>query len=901
MLTPVRRHVKEAARPQNREMLATLLEMSDLSEEEVLARLGTSLRGLNDAEVQARLDRFGPNELPEKQRIGPIGRLYQAFVNPFNAILILLAVVSTFTDVLLQPLGARDPSGVIIILTMVGVSGVLRFVQEWRSDEAVEKLKQLVSLTIAVRRNDEPPRELPARQLVPGDIVHLAAGDMIPADLRILFAKDLFVSQSVLTGESEPVEKGSAPGPGRREGAPSPDPLERHNLAFMGSNVVSGTAVGVVIATGPRTYFGSVARSLTERRGATSFEVGVDQVSRLLIRFMLGMVPVVFLLNLLTRGAWLDSLLFALAVAVGLTPEMLPVVMTAGLARGALFMSRKQVIVKRLAAMQNFGAMDVLCTDKTGTLTRDEVVLELYLDVHGGEEPRVLKHAYLNSYFQTGLKNVMDRAILAHAGEEFRQIRENYEKVDEIPFDFVRKRMSVVVRDKSGKTQLITKGAVEEMLKVCSHVEYRGEVTVLTEALRSEILQTAYALNARGFRVLAVAQKTNPPPAGQFKVDDERDMVLMGYLAFLDPPKETAPQALADLREHGVTLKILTGDNEVVTRAIAERVGIDAHRILLGADIDRMDASTLRAEVERTTVFARLSPAHKARIVRALRENGHTVGFLGDGINDAPAMHAADVAISVDNAVDIAKEAADVILLERDLGVLAQGVVEGRRTFGNIVKYIKITASSNFGNVLSVLAASWLLPFLPMRPIQPLVVNLVYDLSMTTLPWDRMDREYLKKPRKWDAPGIRRCMTWFGPISSLFDMATYAIMFFLVAPGAAGGRYFSLPARLRGVFESTFQTGWFVESLWTQTLVVHLLRTEQTPFLASRPGGPLLATTAMAVAFGSVLPYTVVGAHLGMTPLPAVYFLWLPAVLLGYLLAGQTVKRRFLARYGHLI
>ncbi|PTQ51641.1 MAG: Mg(2+) transport ATPase, P-type [Brockia lithotrophica] len=886
---------------QSREMQATLLEVSDLPVEAVYERLRTTPAGLSDDEVEKRLEEFGPNEIPEKPELTVLRRLYEAFVNPFNVVLLLLAVVSTLTDIVFVAPEDRDPSGVIIILTMVTVSGILRFVQEWRSDQAAEKLKQLVDLTIAVRRAGRQPTEIRTEELVPGDVVHLAAGDMIPADLRIVNAKDFFVNQSALTGEAEPVEKVPTPCLVPCEAPPSSNPLERHNLAFMGSSVVSGSAVGVVVATGPRTYFGHVAKTLTERREATSFEVGVNRVSWLLIRFMLAMVPVVFFLNFLTKRDWLDALLFSLAVAVGLTPEMLPMIVTAGLAKGAVFMSKKKVIVKRLSAMQNFGAMDVLCTDKTGTLTQDKIVLEFYLDVHGDEEPRVLKHAFLNSYFQTGLKNVMDRAILAHVGEEFDWMKTHYEKVDEIPFDFVRRRMSVVVRDQSGKTQLITKGAVEEMLKVCSHVEYRGQVVHLTEELRREVLENVYSLNAKGLRVLAVAQKTNPPPVGQFTVEDERDMVLMGYLAFLDPPKESAPKTIAELKEHGIELKILTGDNDVVTKAIADQVGIDTHHILLGADIEAMGDETLRREVERTTVFAKLSPAHKARIVKALRENGHTVGFLGDGINDAPAMHAADVGISVENAVDIAKEAADIILLERDLGVLVDGVVEGRRTFGNIMKYIKITASSNFGNVFSVLVASWLLPFLPMQPIQLLFLNLTYDLSMTTMPWDRMDREYLKKPRKWDAPIIGRYMIWLGPTSSVFDITTYALMFFLIAPAVVGGDYFALPDELKAEFASVFQTGWFVESLWTQTLVVHMLRTEKIPFLQSLPGAPLFLATALAVTVDTLVPYTPIGAYLGMTPLPGFYFPWLVATLLSYLVLAQFVKIRFVRRYGYLI
>ncbi|MGO0121787.1 magnesium-translocating P-type ATPase [Desulfothermobacter acidiphilus] len=877
---------------------AYYLGLSDLSVEEFLAEVASSPHGLTEEEARRRLSTFGPNEIPEKQELTFARRLYQSFVTPFNLVLVALALVSLFTNVILAVPEDRDLTSVIIISVMILVSGTLRLVQEWRSDRAAQELKRMVSLTAMVEREGQK-KERPFAELVPGDVVHLAAGDMIPADLRIIFAKDLFVNQSVLTGEAGPREKLAAPSfPGEE---PAPNPLERANLVFMGTSVESGTAIGVVIDTGVRTYFGSVARTLVAQREATSFEKGVNQVSWLFIRFMAAMVPVVFLLNFLTKGEWLDALLFALAVAVGLTPEMLPMIVTAGLAKGAVMMSRKKVIVRRLSAMQNFGAMDVLCTDKTGTLTQNQIALEFFLDLHGREEPRVLRHAYINSYFQTGLKSAIDQAVLAHVGREFDWIRENYEKVDEIPFDFTRKRMSVVVQDRNGKTQLITKGAVEEMLTVCSHVEYQDEVVPLTQELKREVLAMVRSLSEKGLRVIAVAQKTNPPTAGTFSVADERDMVLMGFLAFLDPPKERVPEALQRLKEYGIALKILTGDNEFVAQAVARKVGIPAEHILLGHELDAMDEDTLRREVDRVTIFAKLLPAHKSRIVKALRANGHVVGFLGDGINDAPAMHAADVGISVNNAVDTAKETADFILLQHDLNVLVDGVVEGRRTFGNIIKYIKITASSNFGNVFSVLVASSFLPFLPMLPLQLLFLNLTYDLSMTTMPWDRMDHEYICRPRKWDAPIIGRYMAWLGPTSSIFDMTTYALMFFLIGPAVLGGSYFLLPPELKEHFAALFQSAWFVESLWTQTLVVYMLRTEKIPFIQSTPALPLLLTTSLAVAFGTLLPFLPLGEAMGMVRLPAIYFPWLLATVLAYLLLAQMVKRLFIKRYGYLI
>jgi Mg2+-importing ATPase len=578
-------------------MVAALLEASDRSIEDLLASLNTTSEGLSEDEAAERLQQFGPNEVPTRTELTLARRLYRAFINPFNVVLLVLAGVSALTDIVLARAEERDPWSVVIILTMVSASGLLRFVQEKRSDEAARKLQRLVGLTAAVQRRESGVRERPVAEIVPGDLVHLAAGDMIPADVRIVRAKDLFVSQSVLTGESEPVEKLPTLGQGT-VGSTAANPMDRHNLAFMGSNVVSGSGVGVVVATGGRTYYGSIARSLTTRREATSFELGVSQISWVLIRFMLAMVPIVFLLNVATKGVWLESLLFALAVAVGLTPEMLPMIVTAGLAKGAVFMARKKVIVKNLSAMQNFGTMDVLCADKTGTLTRDEIVLEFYMDVHGRETPRVLRHAYINSYFQTGLRNALDRAILAHAGEEFAWIQQNYEKVDEIPFDFTRKRMSVVVRDRNGKTQLVTKGAVEEMLTICSYVDEGDRVVPLTPQLEQEILTTVREFNAKGLRVLAVAQKTDPPAEGQFSVADERDMVLLGFLAFLDPPKETAADAIRALQEHGIALKILTGDNDAVARAIADKVGLETRGLLLGSDVDAMDDATLQRAVE---------------------------------------------------------------------------------------------------------------------------------------------------------------------------------------------------------------------------------------------------------------------------------------------------------------
>jgi len=719
---------------------------------------------------------------------------------------------------------------------------------------------------------------------------------MIPADVRIISSKDLFVSQSALTGESEPVEKY-----GIEMKQLSKNPLEFSNLAFMGSNIISGSATGVVLATGDYTYFGSMAKTIIVKKVVTSFEKGINSVSWVLIRFMMCMVPVVFFANGFTKGNWFEAFLFALSVAVGLTPEMLPMIVTTNLAKGAVQMAKKKTVVKSLNSIQNFGAMDILCTDKTGTLTQDKVVLEYHLDIHGKEDARVLRHAFLNSFYQTGLKNLMDVAILEHAKEEaYHELETKYDKVDEIPFDFNRRRMSVVIKDKLGKTQLITKGAVEEMLNISSHAEYNGKVELLTDSIKKEILATVQELNSKGMRVIAVAQKTNPSVEGIFSVKDEADMVLMGYLAFLDPPKETTMSAIKALNEYGVSVKVLTGDNDAVTRCICEQVGMKVDNLLLGSDIDEMDDELLSIEVENTSVFAKLSPQQKTRIVRILRENGHIVGFMGDGINDAAAMREADVGISVDTAVDIAKESADIILLEKDLMVLEDGVLEGRRTFGNIIKYIKMTASSNFGNMFSVVAASAFLPFLPMLPIQILVLNLIYDISCTSIPWDNMDEEYLKKPRKWEASSIGKFMLWIGPTSSVFDVTTYILMFFVICPAVCGGAYGAAGVD-KVLFVSLFNAGWFVESLWSQTLVIHMIRTPKIPFIQSRASLPVLLFTTIGICVGTILPYTPFGKSLGMSAMPLSYFPWLIGMILCYMLLATFLKTMFRKRYGELL
>lgn len=871
-----------------------LLKVSRLTNEVVLENMGTSMNGFQDERVEELREIYGENKISHEKPDSALKRIFDAFVNPFTIVLFLLAIISLFTDVILVSKKDHDFTSIIIMTMMVTISGVLCLVQETRSNNSAKKLKEMVKTTVAAERNGK--KEISLEEVVPGDIIYLAAGDMIPADLRILVAKDLFVAQSALTGESEPVEKCFEPMINEAQ-----TPLECTNIGFMGTNVISGTAIGVVIATGDNTYFSTMVKGITEKKVLTSFDKGVNSVSWLLIKFMMVMVPIVFFVNGFTKGDWLQAFLFALSVAVGLTPEMLPMIVTTNLAKGAVQMAKKKTVVKSLNSIQNFGAMDVLCTDKTGTLTQDKVVLEYHLDIHGNEDMRVLRHAFLNSYYQTGLKNLMDIAILEYADNaSFKVLIDQYVKVDEIPFDFNRRRMSVVIKDTSGKTQLITKGAVEEMLQISKYAEYKGNVEVLTDEIKEEILETVEKLNKEGMRVIGIAQKNNPSVQGVFSVNDECEMVLMGYLAFLDPPKESTKAAVEALKNYGVAVKILTGDNDEVTRCICRQVGIKADKILLGSDIDEMDDELLAAEVEEVSIFAKLSPNQKGRIVSVLRENGHIVGFMGDGINDALAMKKADVGISVDTAVDIAKESADIILLEKDLMVLEDGVIEGRRTFGNIIKYIKMTASSNFGNMFSVLVASIALPFLPMLPIQILILNLIYDISCISIPWDNVDKDYLQVPRKWDASSIGKFMLWIGPTSSLFDIVTYAVMFFIICPMICHGGYNDYGVN-KTLFMAVFNAGWFVESLCSQTMVIHIIRTAKIPFINSRASGAVILSTIIAITVGIAIQYTSIGRALQMVSMPIMYFGWLIVILLCYIIVASAIKEVYKKYYGEFL
>ena len=669
----------------------------------------------------------------------------------------------------------------------------------------------------------------------------------------------------------------------------------------MGSNVISGSAEGIIISVGNDTMFGHVAQNLSQKPIKTSFELGIQKTSMLLIKFMALMAPTVIVINGFTKGDWLEAFLFGLSVAVGLTPEMLPMIVTTNLVKGASAMAKKGTVIKNLNAIQNFGAIDVLCTDKTGTLTQDKIILEYHMDCEGNENDRVLRHAYLNSYYQTGLKNLLDVAIIDEAVETLDTEKIRYQKVDEIPFDFERRRMSVVVADPAGKTQMITKGAIEEMLSISSYIDLGGEVKPLTAEQRETVLAKVKDLNEDGLRVIGVAQKTNPSVVGEFSVKDESEMVLIGYLAFLDPPKETTKQALKALKDHGVAVKVLTGDNELVTRSVCRQVGLQINELITGEKIAEMSDRELGKVAEAHDVFVKLNPQQKARLTTALRNNGHTVGFLGDGINDAPAMKVADIGISVDTAVDIAKESADVILLEKDLMILEKGLLSGRETFGNIMKYIKATASSNFGNMFSVLVASTFLPFLPMLPLQILFLNLIYDVSCISLPWDRMDKEYLHEPKKWEASSIGKFMVYFGPTSSVFDITTYLLMYFVICPAVVGGSYHTLTGSQQVLFIALFHAGWFVESLWTQTLVLHALRTPKVPFLQSNATFIMFSITTLGILVGSVLPFTNFGEGLGLLPLPANYWIWLIVTVIAYLGLVTFMKKIYINKFGELL
>jgi len=873
---------------------AKLAEASSSKKQALLMLLDSHEEGLNEEKVEEKIQLYGSNEVAHEKAPAWIIQLLQSFVNPFNFVLISLVVVSLFMDVIFQSPETRDYKTVIVISMMVLMSSFIRFWQEFRSNKAAEELKSLVKTTATVLRNGAGKLEVDIKEIVPGDIIQLSAGDMIPADVRIMHSKDLFVSQSMLTGEALPVEKKE----NVIDDADKKNVLELENICFMGTNVVSGTATAVVVVTGNFTYFGLISKSLAGKRAETSFDKGVNSVSWLLIRFMLVMVPLVFLINGFTKGNWLEALLFGISVAVGLTPEMLPMIVTTNLAKGAVNMSKRKVVVKRLNAIQNIGAMDILCTDKTGTLTLDKIVLERHLNVFGEEDDEVLKWAYLNSFHQTGLKNLLDVAVLESASTNLEVQSElsidDFKKVDEIPFDFLRRRMSVILERKDHKHLLICKGAAEEMLHLCTTAIDPGEnlknqfgkdeIISLNDELRTKIIETTKRLNKDGLRVLLVAIKLYDERPLTYTVADECNMILTGFIGFLDPAKPSAKPSIEALQELGVTVKVLTGDNEIVTKKICRDVGIPITNVMLGHEMELLTDKELEDKIDDISILAKLSPIQKSRVIKVLQAKGHTVGFMGDGINDAAALRDADVGISVDTATDIAKESADIILLEKDLMVLRKGVIYGRRTFGNIIKYIKMTASSNFGNMFSVLGASALLPFLPMLPVQILVQNLLYDISQISIPWDKMDEEYIEKPRKWDASGISRFMMFIGPISSIFDYATFALMWYFFKANSAE-------------HQSLFQSGWFVEGLLSQTLIVHMIRTRKIPFLQSWATPQVLVLTGIVMIAGIFIPFSPLAGALKMQALPLIYFPWLFGILLCYCLLTQTIKVWFIKKF----
>jgi Mg2+-importing ATPase len=869
---------KEAKSPHKfSENESLLVDICSLNVQDALLKLNSNTKGLSTEDAEKRLDEYGLNELAHSKTLGFWADIFNRCKSPLVIQLLIIALVSLFIGEL---------ASTIIVGAMILLSVGLSYILDRRSSNAVESLGKRVQSHVLLLR-DGKEIELPMSEVVPGDIVILQAGSIIPADLRLITSKDFFVSQSVLTGESMPVEKKS-----EEVKLESGFIFELQNACFQGSNVLSGTARGIVVNTGTRTYFGSISEKLTEKRDETSFDKGVKSFTWLMIKFMVVMVFAVFMIVGITKGNWVEALLFGLSIAVGLTPEMLPMIVTVNLAKGALTMSKKKVIVKHLSSIQNFGAIDILCTDKTGTLTQDKVVLERHVDITGNESREVLQYAYLNSFYQTGLRNLIDRAILSHIELN---VEGKCSLVDELPFDFQRRRMSVIV-EYEGDHVLICKGAVEEIYSLCTHYQVEDEVYPLIDMMHDDLYEEVETLNNNGYRVLAIAYRDFPAVKNTFSVSDEKELILLGYIAFFDPPKESAAEAIKNLKNTGVKVKILTGDNSLVTKKVCKDVGLEVDRVITGDELSRMRPEEFTRTIQQFDIFAKLSPLQKEKVITSLRQAGHVVGYMGDGINDSPSLRAADVGISVDSAVDVAKEAADIVLLEKSLLVLEDGIIEGRKVFANIVKYIRMGASSNFGNMFSVVGASFLLPFLPMQPIQILLNNLLYDFSQTGIPTDNVDKELVVKPLKWRIDNIKRFMIFIGPISSIFDYATFALMWYFF--GASQFLDPSIAGTQKEFLAKLFQTGWFVESLLTQTLIVHIIRTRRVPFFGSRASLPMTLTTLTIMLIGAWLPYSPFAETFGFVPLPAIYWAWIIGFLICYGVLTHFVKVWFFKKYG---
>ena len=866
---------------------------------EVLKQLHTTINGLNPVQAKQRLEQDGLNEVSNKEHHPKLHFLIDAFMTPFTGVLLFLAGLSFLTNYVFVPADQKDLSTVIIMIMMVLISGITSFIQNVKTSDAVDSLLNMVSVTTNVKRAGED-KELPTKDVVVGDIINLAAGDLVPADMYLLKSKDLFCSASSLNGESSPVEKMADQKP-----KGSDNYLDYPNILYEGTNIVSGSGMGVVFATGDKTVFGNLARTLAQNKNKeTTFDIGIKNVSKILLIMTAVIAPLVFLINGLTKGDWLNALIFAIATAVGLTPEMLPVIVTSNLVKGSVEMAKHETIVKRMNSIQNFGSADILCTDKTGTLTQDKVVLERHYNLNLEEKPKVLELSYLNSYYQTGMKDLIDKAVIDAAQGELdtKKINQNYQKIDEIPFDFKRRRMSVVVINQQHEHILVTKGAAEEMLACSNRVEIDGAISPLDEDQRQKILTEIDEMNQDGLRVVLLGYKKNPAPVGEFSIDDENELILVGFLAFLDPPKDSAKAALTALKEDGITVKILTGDNEAVTRNVGKQVGLNIDRVYQGKDLENKTDAELKQMVQACDVFVKLSPQQKAQIIDLLRQDGHTVAYMGDGINDAPAMKAADVAISVDTAVDIAKKSADIILLHKDLMILEKGVQIGRQVFGNTMKYIKITLSSNFGNILSILVASSFLPFLPMLPIQLLILDLMYGTSCLSIPFDTMNKHYLSEPRKWSTKKLPKFMFYFGPTSSIFDIITFALLFFMVCPQVTGTIYAAASTTQKLIFSAIFCTGWFIESLWTQEMVIHALRDPKLPFIKQHATAIVTwATIGMAVV-GTVLPFiTPIVKAIKFGPIPMYFLAIVFLLLILYIALTTLVKKWYLKSEKYLI